>query len=289
MRKISKKIIAVSAIILMLLTGSSCGIDSMSNSKSDDKFGFSIKFIDVGQGDAALVSCDGHYMLIDGGPKSAADKVYNVLVDEKVTCLDYLIISHMHEDHIGGLQKALTYVSEVGKTLSVETDDDSDEYYDFHSELLIDGCSSIEIPKVGQKYSLGSAIIEIIAVGDPTMDENESLIVLVTYGSTTFLFTGDMKYQTEDKISDKYSDNFPVTLLKVAHHGAENSTEYRFVRTTNPKYAIISVGAENRYGHPTEKVLSVLEQAKVKTYRTDLCGTITVTSDGKELTINSEK
>lgn len=114
-------------------------------------------------------------------------------------------------------------------------------------------------------------------------------MVLITYGSTTFLFTGDMQYQTEDKISEKYSDNFPVTLLKVAHHGAENSTEYRFVRATSPKYAIISVGAGNRYGHPTEKVLSVLEQADVKTYRTDMNGTITVTSDGKELTIKTEK
>lgn len=281
MRRVSKIIIAISVIVLTLLTATSCSTDS----KSD----FSVTFIDVGQGDAALVSCDGHYMLIDGGPKGAADKVYNTLVNKNVTKLDYLIISHMHEDHIGGLQKALSYVSEVDKTFSVESDDDSDEYYDFHSELLTDGCSSIDIPKEGQKYSLGSAEIEIIAVGDPTMSENESLVVLVTYGKTTFLFTGDMQYQTEDKIADRYSDNFPITLLKVAHHGAENSTEYRFINATMPKYAVISVGAGNRYGHPTEKVLSVLEQAGVETYRTDMSGTITVTSDGKKLTIETEK
>lgn len=285
MHRINKTIIALSLIVLTLLSITSCD----TGGKSDSKSGFSIKFIDVGQGDAALVSCDGHYMLIDGGPKGAADKVYNALVDEKATKLDYLIVSHMHEDHIGGLQKALSYVSKVSKTLSVESDDDSEEYYDFHSELLTVGCSSIDVPKEGQKFSLGSSTIEIIAVGDPTMNNNESLVVLITYGSTTFLFTGDMQYQTEDKISDKYSDNFPITLLKVAHHGAENSTEYRFVRATSPKYAIISVGGGNRYGHPTEKVLSVLEQADVKTYRTDMNGTITVTSDGKELTIKTEK
>lgn len=280
MRRVGKIIVAFSLIILTLLTATSC------NKRKSD---FTITFIDVGQGDAALVSCDGHYMLIDGGPKGAADKVYNTLVNKNVTKLDYLIISHMHEDHIGGLQKALTYVSEVGKTLSVEADDDSDEYYDFHSELLTDGCSSIDIPKEDQKYSLGSAEIKIIAVGDPTIDDNESLVIRVKYGRTTFLFTGDMQYQTEDKISEKYSDNFPITLLKVAHHGADKSTETRFIRTTMPKYAIISVGAGNRYGHPTEKVLSVLDQANVKTYRTDENGNIIVTSDGKRLTIITEK
>ena len=281
MRKLIKNAILIILFALSLLVLTSCG--SSSNSY------FSITFIDVGQGDAALVSCDGHYMLIDGGPKGAADKVYNTLVNKNVTKLDYLIISHMHEDHIGGLQKVLTYVSTVERTFSVESDDDSEEYYAFHPELLTDGCSSIEIPKEGDKFNLGSATIEIIAVGDPSMSDNESLVVLVTYGETTFLFTGDMQYQTESKIADKYSDNFPITLLKVAHHGAENSTEYRFINATMPKYAVISVGAGNRYGHPTEKVLSVLDQADVETYRTDISGTITVTSDGKTLSINTEK
>lgn len=281
MHRIRNIIISLCLVFLIILMSASCD----HNSKS----GFSIIFIDVGQGDSALVNCDGHYMLIDGGPKSAADIVYNVLVDENVTKLDYLIISHMHEDHIGGLKKALSYVSTVEKTLSVESNNDSDDYYDFHSELLIDDCKSIDIPNEGQKYSLGSATIEIIAVGNPSNNENDSLVVLITYGSTSFLFTGDMQYRMEDKISEKYSDNFPITLLKVAHHGAENSTEYRFIRTTKPQYAVISVGSNNRYGHPVEKVLSVLDQAGVKTYRTDRNGTIKVTSDGKNLTITSEK
>ena len=281
MHRIRNIIISLCLVFLIILMSASCD----QNSKS----GFSIIFIDVGQGDSALVNCDGHYMLIDGGPKSAADIVYNVLVDENVTKLDYLIISHMHEDHIGGLKKALSYVSTVEKTLSVESNNDSDDYYDFHSELLIDDCKSIDIPNEGQKYSLGSATIEIIAVGNPSNNENDSLVVLITYGSTSFLFTGDMQYRMEDKISEKYSDNFPITLLKVAHHGAENSTEYRFIRTTKPQYAVISVGSNNRYGHPVEKVLSVLDQAGVKTYRTDRNGTIKVTSDGKNLTITSEK
>ena len=281
MRQLIKSLIAISWIILILLFSVSCG----NNSNSD----FSITFIDVGQGDAALVSCDGHHMLIDGGPKGAADKVYNTLVDKDITKLDYLIISHMHKDHMGGLPKALSYISAVGKTLSVEADDDSDEYYDFHSELLTDGCNSIDIPKEGQKYSLGSATIEIIAVGDPSENANNSLVVLVTYGDTTFLFTGDMQYQMESNICDKYKDKFPVTLLKVAHHGAKESTEGRFIRATMPQYAVISVGAGNRYGHPTENVLSVLEQANVKTIRTDESGNITITSDGKELSITTEK
>lgn len=279
MCKTIKNIILINFLIAICLTLSSC------NEKSD----FSITFIDVGQGDAALVSCEGHHMLIDGGPKSSEDKVYNLLVDKNVTTLDYLIISHMHEDHIGGLQKALTYVSTVNKTLSVEMDDDADEYYAFHKELLVNGCNSIDIPIKGEEFELGSAIIKVIYVGDPNIDENESLVILITYGQTTFLFTGDINYKAEGIISDEYSNNFPITLLKVSHHGASESTEYRFIRTTEPKYAVISVGKNNIYGHPTEKVLSVLDQAEVKTYRTDLDGTITVTSNGKNLTIKTEK
>lgn len=288
MRRLTKKAAIIGWIVLSLLLLVSCESGSSSGSLTEEA-DFSITFIDVGQGDAALVSCDGHYMLIDGGPTGAGDDVRNVLMDNNVTKLDYLIISHMHKDHIGGLKKALSYVSMVGKTLSVEGEDDSDEYYDFHVELLADGCNSIDVPKEGERFSLGKATIDVIAVGDPSVNKNDSLVVLITYKKTTFLFTGDMQYPMEGKICDKYSDNFPITLLKVAHHGAEESTEGRFLSATMPRYAVISVGAGNRYGHPTEKVISALEQANVEIFRTDQNGNITVLSDGKKLSIQTEK
>lgn len=283
MRRIRNSIIAVFLLALVLLSCVAC--DSKKNA------GFSIVFIDVGQGDSALVSCDGHYMLIDGGPaeKGAGKNVRNILEDHDVKKLDYLIISHPHDDHIGGLPDALTYISKIEKIFSNVDSSKSDKLKDFCSQLDCRGSKSVEVPNVGDIYSLGSAKFEIISHGNSQDNDNKSLVLLVTYGDTTFLFTGDMEHSTETDISNKYSDEFPITLLKVAHHGSDSGTETRFVRTTQPKYAVISVGENNQYGHPHDKVLDVLEQAGVKVYRTDRDGDIAVISDGNEILIITEK
>lgn len=278
-----KRIIAIIVLLCISITFSSCGFNNASD--------FSITFIDVGQGDAALVSCDGHFMLIDAGPKEYEDKVYNTLADNNITHLDILAISHMHEDHIGGLAKALTYATTIDLAISVSDYDKSNTFKDFYKELGIDGCNKITVPKEGDKYALGSASIEIVATGDCSEDENISMVILIKHGKNTFLFTGDMpgnKGGMEEKMCDKYSDNFPVTLLKVSHHGSNSSTTIRFLRMLMPRYAIISVGENNRYGHPTEQTLSRLKQADVKTYRTDESGSITVISNGSSLEFRTE-
>lgn len=296
MYKIRRRIAAVIIVFCFILLLSSCSSGNPSN--------FSITFIDVGQGDAALVSCDGHYMLVDGGPKGAGEKVYNTLVDNKVTHLDILAISHLDTDHIGGLVKALTYATKTDLVLSItdhyvsnafDDHDDSKTFNDLSHELSING-SSITVPKESDKYTLGSAKVEIIAVGDPSI-RNDSLIILVTYGKDKFLFTGDMTHNMEINLCEKYHDNFPISLLKVSHHGSagkDDNTEISSIRfldmlKLNYKYAVISVGENNSYGHPHEQTLSRLEQEDVKVYRTDIDGTIVVTSNGSALNFKTEK
>jgi len=276
-----RKIFALILLFAMLSSLCSCA-----NKNTDSTF--SIQFIDVGQGDSALIECDGRYMLIDGGDVSAGDKVYSVLEEKGVKELEILAISHLHKDHFGGLTKALTYVSKIGRTISNAKDSDVNAFVDFEHELHRLG-SKITVPTSGKTYSLGSAKIEVIDVRSEK--NNDSLVLLITYGETTFLFAGDMEQNQESQICDRYGDErWDVSLLKVAHHGSKTSTSYRFLRMLMPKYAVVSVGANHQPDHPSTDVLDSLEQAGVKgVYRTDVNGDIIVKSNGKEVTIETSK
>ncbi len=254
-------------------------------SKKGNSSSFNIHFLDVGQGDCALVECDRHYMLIDGGPVTAEDKVYNTLVDYSVNHLDILVVSHVHDDHVGGLAKALTYASTIDLTLCTTDNTRSQAFEDFHRELITDD-GKITVPRIGSKYKLGSATVEVLDYG---ADNNDSIVLLITYGETTYMFTGDMEHNMEERLCNKYSDNFPVSFLKVSHHGSDTSTSIRFLRMLMPKYAVISVGKNNKYGHPSESTISKLKQADVTYYRTDVDGDIHLSSDGRCISVITSK
>lgn len=267
----------------------------------DDDSTFSIRFIDVGQGDSALVECDGHYMLIDGGDMAAGDKVYNALEEKGIKQLDILVLSHLHTDHIGGLIKALTYASSIGLTISNTENSNTETFKKLEQELSIN-MSKITVPNNGDKYELGSAVIEVI---DVCADEdNDSLVLLITYGDTRFLFTGDIEDAAQTRISDKYQNEsdepFGVNLMKMPHHGSYTGTLYRFLRTFMPEHIVISVGAGNSYGHPHQKTLDLLDDLLISSqnaetlkrkyvYRTDIDGDIIVKSNGKELYFETSK
>ena len=252
---------------------------------------FSIRFIDVGQGDAALVECDGHYMLIDGGDVSAGFEVYHALEGQGVRKLDVLVMSHLHQDHIGGLVQALTYTSSVGLTLSNADYVDRQIFRNLKRELQANG-TRITIPEVGDTYELGSAIVEVIDVS--AEEENDSLVLLITYGETKFLFTGDIEETAQTRICDRYENDddkvWDIDLIKMPHHGSYTGTLYRFLRLYMPEYAIISAGEGNDYGHPHKKTLNLLENEawSFKVYRTDVNGDIVVRSDGKRLSVEGE-
>jgi competence protein ComEC len=265
--------------------------DSTFIPQAKDSSTFSINFIDVGQGDSALVECDGRYMLIDGGDKVAGDRVYFILVENNIQHLDILAISHFHDDHIGGLTKALSYASKIDKTIAnANYREDSKTFKELEHQLGING-SQITVPNIGDKFKLGSADIEVVDVAAESA--NDSLVLLITYGETRFLFTGDIEYNAQTRISDKYQnendDPYVVDLIKMPHHGSYTGSLYRFIRTFNPDYAIISVGEGNLYRHPHEKTLDLLEDADLKVYRTDINGDILVRSNGKELSIETRK
>jgi competence protein ComEC len=246
-----------------------------------------VYYIDVGQADSALVICEGDAMLIDGGNAEDSSLIYTFLKNRNIGHLNYLVATHAHEDHIGGLAGALNYAS-IGTAFCPVTEYDSKVFNSFLTYLDRQNVK-ITVPKPGDTFTLGGANVKILAPLKETEEVNNTSIVLrIVYGQTSFLFTGDAEREEETDILEA-GYNLESTVLKVGHHGSYSSTTYPFLREIMPGYAVISAGANNPYGHPHEETLSKLRDAEIKIYRTDLQGTISAVSDGNTVKFTTEK
>ncbi|MBR6754931.1 MAG: MBL fold metallo-hydrolase, partial [Clostridia bacterium] len=250
------------------------------------KSSLEVHFIDVGQADSALILCDGKAMLIDGGNTGDSSVLYTYLKKQNIKHLDYVIGTHAHEDHIGGIPGALNFAT-VGTAYSPVTDYDSKAFENF-KKAVEKHKTSLIVPDVGTSFMLGSAKCKVLAVNTTDDTNNSSIVLRITYGKTSFIFTGDAEREVEQAIINR-EGNLESTVLKVGHHGSETSSSYVWLREVMPEYAVISVGKGNSYGHPHDELLSRLKDAGVKTFRTDLQGDIICTSDGKTVTFNPSK
>lgn len=250
---------------------------------------FEVHFIDVGQGDATLILCDGQSMLIDGGDKSASSTVFTYLKKLDLTYLDYVVCTHPDADHVGGLSGALEQ-AKAGTVFCPVDDYDTKAFRNFKTRVEAQGKRLIN-PGADTVFSLGSATVTVLTPREsyPKSDNNNKSIVLrVVYGKTSFLFTGDAEHASESAMCDA-GVTLKSTVLKVGHHGSETSTSIRFLREVMPQYAIISCGKNNKYGHPTDQTLSRLEQAGATIFRTDLQGDIICESDGVTVTVRTSR
>lgn len=248
---------------------------------------FEIHYIDVGQADAALVLCDGEAMLIDGGNAEDSNLIFAYLDKLSLDHLEYIVCTHAHEDHVGGLAGALNYAT-VDVAYSPVTSYESKAFGNFVSYLGKQGVY-ITVPSAGDTFALGSATVSVLGpINNSAAPNNISIVLRVVYGETSFLFTGDAEREEEQDIIDA-GFALDSTVLKVGHHGSETSTSYVFLREVMPEYAVISVGTGNSYGHPTDAVLSRLRDADVTVYRTDMQGDVICTSDGKTVSFSVER
>lgn len=273
-------------LLLVLLTGC-MAVPEQTQSLPEDSTGLKVHFIDVGQADCILLQCDGENLLIDGGNVEDSDLVVAYLLEQDVEKLDYVVNTHAHEDHVGGLAGVLA-VFETGAVWCPVTEYSTKCFSDF-AKYADQQRLELICPEPGSTYSLGGAEITVLGpVGDDYDTNNTSLVLRVDYGITSFLFTGDAETVSEDDILDAGAD-VSATVLKVGHHGSSTSTGYRWLREVQPEFAVISCGTGNSYGHPHEEVLSRLRDADVTLYRTDLQGHIVCTSDGQSVSFQTEK
>lgn len=262
--------------------------DTKSKKKKEIVHGkLEIDFIDVGQADAALVICDGQTLLIDGGNRESSSLMYSYLKKREIDYLDYIIATHPDEDHIGGIAGALNYAN-CGTVYCSTKWHDSYVFDDFKFYVEKQG-KKIEVPETGTVFHIGKAKCKIIGpVGEREDSNNNSIIVRITYGKTSFLFTGDAEFEEENDLLSSGA-KLKSDVLKVAHHGSSYSTSQEFLDKVKPDYAVISVGKNNSYGHPAGVTINNLKAAGAKIYRTDRQGTITCISDGKKIEFKSEK
>lgn len=247
-----------------------------------------VHFLDVGQADSALVLCGEKSMLIDGGNVADSRLVAAYLSKLAVKNIDYVICTHPHEDHVGGLSGALS-VAAAGKVLAPAAAADTKAYQSFLKKVSGQGLS-VEHPAAGDQFQLGGSTVEIFGpVQDNDIDLNNTSIVLkITYGQTSFLFAGDAEFDEEHDIIAKQFD-LKSTVLKVGHHGSDTSSSYVFLREVQPQYAVISVGKNNAYGHPGKAALSRLRDVGAKVFRTDVQGDIICKSDGQDVAFTTAK
>ena len=247
---------------------------------------FEMHFIDVGQALSVLVECDGQYMLYDGGNVDDGSLVVSYLQSQGVEQLEYVFCSHAHEDHVGGLAAALAYFPTY-HVYSPVTEASTKCFKDFVKYTQQQGLQ-VEVPAVGTTWPLGGATVTMVGPVAQYSDTNDTSIMLrIEYGSTSFLLTGDMEKTAETDLVNS-GVNLRADVLQVGHHGSSTSTGYLFLNSVLPEMAVISCGVNNKYGHPHEETLSILRDAGVDVYRTDLQGTITIGSDGQNYTVGTE-
>ena len=248
---------------------------------------FEVHFLDVGQGDASLILCDGEAMLIDGGNSEESSFIYSYLENHNITHLKYIIGTHPDADHIGGLSGALNY-ADADIAYCSEEEYDTATFYNF-KKYLGKNEITLQVPKAGTELTLGSATGKIIGpISTEAEGNNDSLMIRLEYGNTSFLFTGDAEWEEEEEV---LASDYKVrsTVLKVGHHGSKYSSSRDFLEAVYPKYGVISAGKDNSYGHPHPSLLSRMEQEDILLFRTDLQGTILCTSDGQTVSFSVEK
>ena len=243
-----------------------------------------VHFLDIGQGDSIFIELpNGQSMLIDAAEDEQADKIITYIHQQGYDSLDYVVATHPHDDHIGGMDNVINNFNVSNVYLSPATHT-TKSYENMITAISSSGAKSYTAMAGDTILSDGDLLIEVVAPKTTEYDDlnNASVVIKLTYDNNKFLFTGDAEKEEEDGIWT----NIKCDVLKVGHHGSDSSTTANFIKKVEPTYAVISCGLGNSYGHPTDTILKRLADNNIKTFRTDTQGTIVFTSDGTTISVD---
>ncbi|MDV5112060.1 ComEC/Rec2 family competence protein [Clostridium perfringens] len=286
MDKKKKIISSIIGIIVVLLAGY-FGIDLTQDSKVPKDSKLMISYMDVGQGDAAYIKVNGNDILIDAGPRSNSKELLEQLKAKNIDDFELVIATHPHEDHIGGMVDVFKEY-EVKAFYSPKITHTTKTYENLVKAVKDEGLKTKEL-KGGTVIDLGEgAKFEVFT---PQKSEYEELndyspIMKLSFGDTSYLFTGDAEKLAEEEALAKYKTSLDSDVIKFGHHGSSSSSSNAFIEAVSPKYGIISCAKDNKYGHPHRETLDIIKKYNIKTFRTDTDGEIILTSDGKSINFN---
>lgn len=277
---LQKKYIIFVLFCCLVIAGCAGGVSSSSleqGSVQPDGL-MEVHFLDVGQGDSTLIKTPEENILIDGGEVGQGEIIAGYLKEHGVRQIDILISTHPHSDHIGGLQYILAEIP-VKMVIDPGVSKSRSGLYSGYKKIIAAKHIELKEARVGDSYNIGGGLLKIVYC-DNQADEinNTSIVALISYGKAKVLFTGDLEKENEVKINEQ------ADLLQVGHHGSRTSSCERFLKTVKPRFAVISCGQDNEYGHPHSEVLERLGKMGIKVYRTDISGDIVFTTDGEDWT-----
>lgn len=297
MKKILK---TISAVFLCIALLSGCSAEDAAlfasilrqfteSTQIDTSNALTVSYIDVGQGDSTLVSLpNGEKMLIDAGISDAYEKIDSYLQMLNVGKIDYLIATHPHADHIGGMRKIVENY-EIGKIYMPNAVTDTATFEKLLLAIKNNGYT-VNAVVGGMTILEGDNLkIEALAPNSDKYDSlnNYSIVLKITFGIRSFLFTGDAEKLSENEMLEKGYD-LSADVLKAGHHGSSTATSKKFLTAVNPEYAVISCGKDNEYGHPHKEVVELFEKFGIRYFRTDTDGTVTAVCDGDNISVVTE-
>lgn len=286
--KLKKKNLIITCLLICLsIIFTACSQQSSNAINTSNKSNeLKVHYIDVGQGDSILVQTKDKNILIDSGTRKSSDNLINYLKKQHIKKLDYVIATHPHEDHIGGMPKVIDEF-EIGNFYAPKKTANTKIFKDMILQLKKKNLK-INVAKKGISLDLSndSSLDFLAPVKDNYENTNDySAVIKITHGNTKFLFTGDAEKTSERDILNSNVD-LSSNVLKVGHHGSHSSSSKEFLDKVNPKMAIISCGKNNDYGHPHKETMKELKKRNIEIYRTDIDGNILLTSDGENIKKN---
>lgn len=283
----NNKIISIFIMFIALISIVLVSLDKETYAFNEDGNTLDIYYLDVGQADATFIILPNEeVMLIDAGEKSSSEIVQNFINTKGYQKIDYVIGTHPHVDHIGGLENIIK-TFQVG-TIYIPNAISTSKTYESLLKTISEKNLSVKKAKCDTSILQEEDLeVKIISPCNSNYDSlnNYSVVLKITYKDNTFLFMGD----AEELIEKEIKEDVESDVIKVGHHGSDTSSSIDFVNRVNPKYAVISVGSNNKYNHPREEVVLRWESVGAKIYRTDINGVINISSDGYNIKVKTQK